>query len=213
MRQSGIVLIELIVVAGTLVVLAAMGAAVVPRVQEVQRETQSLDNVRNIAILLTERSIRKGFPPIDGKNFVLSLVAYRVIDVRNPANLGVFFSPGDPWYTLESTNQARYRELTIQALKAGYDFHELTSYAGRRNKDRDHVITSLAMKRVVPVLCDDDDGPLHHRKGLVMGYTDGSARFVTWQQLEMARPEDPDDPEPFLGDDASVEVLRALSSE
>ena len=84
MKQSGVIFIEVLVVAGTLVVLAAMGAAVVPRAQEKARQIERINNVRSISILLAERSIRKGFPRYEGKNFVLSLVAHGVIDKRNP---------------------------------------------------------------------------------------------------------------------------------
>jgi hypothetical protein len=213
MKQSGIVLIEVIVVVGTLVVLAAMGAAITPRVQEKARQAESMNNVRNLAILLAERSMRKGFPPFNGKNFVLSLAAYHVIDTRNHGNLEVFFSPGDMLYGLWRTNRARYAEVTVQALRAGEDFHELTSYAGRRNADRDYMITPDALQLDVPMICDDDDGALHHRDGLVVGYTSGAVRFVPWEQLGMSPQGDPNDPEPFLGDDAQVEALRALSSE
>lgn len=213
MKQHGFLFIEVLVVVGTLVVIAAMGAAVAPRAKDKARQVQSINNVRNIAIILSERSIRKGFPRYSGKNFVLSLVAYRFVDVRNPSNCEVFFSPADELYSSASTPPDRWKEITVQALKADQDFHELTSYAGRRNAERDYVITPDAMKRVVPMVCDDDEGPLHHTDGLVMGYTDGSVRFVEWAELGMARPEDANDPEPYLADDATVESLQALSSE
>jgi len=210
--QLGVLLIEVLVVVGTVVVLLGAVATTVPRAQEKARRIESINNVRSMAILLSERSIRKSFPPYDGKNFVLSLVAYRIVDIRNPENLQIFFSPGDVLYTLDRATPERFKEVTPQALRAESDFHELTSYAGRRNADRDYLITVDRLKMVVPMICDDDDGPLHHLDGLVMGYTDGSAKFVEWQDLGIPRPEEPDDPEPFLGDEAWTDSLRALAS-
>ena len=83
------------------------------------------------------------------------------------------------------------------------DVHDLTSYAGRRNTDRTHLITGDKIKMGVPVLCDDDDGPIHDPDGLVIAFTDGSARHYEWADLGMEPPEKPDDPAPFLGDDAT----------
>jgi hypothetical protein len=97
-------------------------------------------------------------------------------------------------------------------LRSGIDVRALTSYAGRRNAptDRAYVLTPAKLKKRVPIICDDDDGPCHHPDGLVVGYSDGSVRFVEWADLGMPEPADLDDPEPFLGDDA-VDVPGRLS--
>ena len=211
--QSGIFLIEVLVVTGIVLVVTAMAAVTVPRAQEKARQVESINNVRNIALLMAQRSMTKGWPRFDGKSFVLSLVAYGMVDRRNPQNLEVFFSPGDELYALVCAGSRRYEEITVQALRSGTDFHELTSYAGRRNADRDYMITPDQMSLDVPILCDDDDGSLHHPEGLVVAFTSGAARFMTWAELGMVQPEDRYDPEPFLGDNASVELLQALSSE
>ena len=212
-RESGFTFIEILVVMGIIVVLMGMVAVIVPRAQEKAKQTESINNVRNMSIIFSERSIKKHWPRYDGKNFVLSLVALKLVDIRNPDNLAIFFSPGDEIYTQEMVAKERFADVTKQALQSGQDFHELTSYAGRRNGDRDYLITSDRMKMVVPIICDDDDGALHHPDGLVMGFTDGSAKFLDWEDLEMEEPVDANNPEPFLGDDATVERLMALSSE
>jgi len=212
-REAGFTFIEILVVMGIIVVLMGMVAVIVPRAQEKARQTESINNVRSMAVIFSERSIKRHWPPYDGKNFVLSLVALDLVDQRNPDNLKIFFSPGDELYTLEKATPERFKDVTKQALQSGADFHELTSYAGRRNSDRDYMITPDRMKMVVPMICDDDDGALHHPDGLVMGYTDGSAKFVEWEDLGMPKPEEPNDPEPFLGDNATTDMLRALSSE
>ena len=212
-REAGFTFIEILVVMGIIVVLMGMVAVIVPRAQEKAKQTESINNVRNMAIIFSERSIRKHWPRYDGKNFVLSLVALKLVDIRNPDNLAIFFSPGDEVYTLELATPERFADVTKQALKSGQDFHELTSYAGRRNEDRDFLVTPDRLKMVVPIVCDDDDGALHHPDGLVMGFTDGSAKFVDWEDLGMAEPEDKNNPQPFLGDNAETEKLRAMSSE
>lgn len=202
-RQSGFTFIELLVVMAIIVTLMGMVAVLVPYVQKIGRRTESLANVRNLATLLSDRSMEAGWPGFDGKSFTLSLVAHRVIDIRNRDNLETLFSPGDFWYTLEKTPHELYREVTPQALRSGRDFHALTSYAGRRNATREHLITPDRLRQVVPILCDDDDGPVHDPDGLVMGFTDGASRFYEWGELEMPDPPDKDDPEPFLGDHAA----------
>ena len=212
-HASGFFLLELIIAILIAILLASMGAVAVPKVQDQSRQVESLNNVRNMAQIMTERSIGRGWPKYDGKNFVLSLVAYSIIDPDNPENLRVFFSPADVWYSHAATDHERYKEITREALKAGQDFHELTSYAGRRNGDREYMLTAVLLRRVVPIICDDDDGPLHHREGLVMAYSDGRAKFVTWEELGMLEQDDPDNPEPFLGDNAPVEALLGLSAE
>ncbi len=215
-REAGFSFIEVLVVMGIIVVLMGMVAVVVPRVREQSKQTQSTNNVKNLVTLLIDRSIRKSWPRYDGKNFHLSLLATGSIESSNADNLAVFFSPGDTLYTLDFATPERFKDVTTQALKAGTDFHDLTSYAGRRNSgaDREYIITPHKEQIVVPIVSDDDDGPVHHPDGMVIGYTNGSVKFKTWMDdLGMSAPEDPDEPEPFLGDEATVEELRGLSSE
>jgi hypothetical protein len=135
------------------------------------------------------------------------------IDIRNPQNLEILFSPGDENYKFGKVTVDRYKEITKAALKSGQDFHELTSYAGRRNADKDYLITPDQMKQNTIVICDDDDGPLHHPDGIIAGYSNGNVRFMEWEDLGMRKPEDADHPEPFLGDQASNDNLRKLSSQ
>ena len=79
-REAGFSFIEVLVVMGIIVVLMGMVAVIVPRAQEKARQTESINNVRSMAVLFSERSIRKHWPKYDGKNFVLSLVAMGVVD-------------------------------------------------------------------------------------------------------------------------------------
>ena len=212
--QAGFSFIEILVVMGIIVVLVGMVAVVVPRAQEASRQNTSIQRVRQMVIIMSDRNTRgDGWAPYSGKNFVLSLVANNDLDRRNSRQLEMLFSPGDRVYTLEKATSERYEEVTAKALKSGADFHELTSYAGRRNADRDFVVTPDDEQRIVPIICDDDDGNLHHPKGLVMGFTDGSATFVEWRKLDLVPPEDKRQPDRFLGDAAETDQLRAMSSE
>jgi hypothetical protein len=210
-RQAGFTLVEVVVVVVLFKVFISVVLAVLPRVSEKARQTESINNVRNMLDLMIMRKIKKGWQPFNGKNFVLYLVAAGEIDVRDPKNLETFFSPGDVLYTLDKVGVDRYREITLPSLKHG-DFHGLTSYAGRRNAERDYLITPDAESQGVPVISDDDDGPLHHRDGLIVGYSNRSVRLMEWEELGIGRPADARDPEPFLGDSAAAENLRALSS-
>lgn len=214
-RASGFTFVEILVVLGIIVTLMGMVAVVVPHIQRKTRRTMSLNNVRNLALLLSDRSVDYGWPGLDGKSFTLSLVAHGLIDIRNPDNLNVLFSPGDVWYTREKTPTQLYREVTPKALRNGSDFHSLTSYAGRRNATPGHLITPNLLRQNVPILGDDDDGPVHDPEGLVLGFSDGSARFLRWDDLEMAAPDDMDAPARFLGDSAADGRgwLQGLASE
>ena len=211
-RQAGFSFIEILVVMAIIAVLATMVVTIIPNIQERSRQTKSKDNVRNMLMMMLDRRTSKvtgGWPPYNGKNFVLSLIATNQIDIRNKQNLEVLFSPGDAIYSLEKTDVERYKDVKKDTLKNGADFHELTSYAGRRNADRDFVITPDEEKKGTMVMCDDDDGPLHHPDGLVIGYSNGASRFMEWDEIDMQKP-DPKSPEEFLGDASSQEELQKL---
>ncbi|MDJ0521613.1 MAG: prepilin-type N-terminal cleavage/methylation domain-containing protein [Planctomycetota bacterium] len=214
-RQAGFSFIEILVVMGIISVLVSMVVVLIPNIQEKSRQTKSKDNVRNmITIMIGERTskVSGGWPRYSGKNFVLSLIAHKKVSIKNSQNIEMFFSPGDSLYTMEDVDLDRYKDVTKSALKNDTDFHELTSYAGRRNSsnDREHVITPADEKDGVMIICDDDDGPLHHPDGIVAGYTNGAVRFMTWDDLELPEPEDARNPEPFLGDDSEHPQLVHL---
>jgi prepilin-type N-terminal cleavage/methylation domain-containing protein len=211
--QAGFSFIEILVVMAIITVLVGAVVVVIPRVLESSRQTQSINNVRNMLDLMLTRQIKRGWQPYNGKNFVLYLVAAGEINRENKQNLEVFFSPGDELYKLASVADpsARYGEINTNSLKTG-DFHELTSYAGRRNAERDYLITPERQSRGVPIISDDDDGPLHHPSGLIMGYTNRNVRLMEWEDLGIAPPADVNNPEALLGDSATSEELRALSS-
>ena len=94
-NQTGFTFIEILVVTGIIVVLMGMVAVLVPHVISTGEELDSLNNVRSMATMFSERSIQKRWPKLNGKSFVLSLVVYGLVDPRNPDNLEIFFSRGD----------------------------------------------------------------------------------------------------------------------
>ena len=215
-REAGFSFIEILVVMGIISVLVSMVVVFIPKIVEKQNQTKSKDNVHNLIMMLISRKDKGGWPPYNGKNFHLSLVATQTVDIRNVQNLEVFFSPGDTHFTLAKAGGAdKYKELEGKqgkaALKAGQDFHELTSYAGRRNNG-EYEITSDQESQDTIIICDDDDGPVHHSGGIIVGYTSSKCLYLEWEELDMPKPNDADHPDPFLGDQASNDMLRRLSS-
>ena len=210
--QRGFSFIEILVVMGIIAVLTSMVVVLVPVINERARITQSQSNVGNLLkLMLARRTARAGgWPPYNGKSFVLDVVATRQLDPRNRQNLEVLYSPGDVYYRLENVETERFLAVTPKALRDGVDCGPLTSYAGRRNGEREHLISPDQERMGTLVLCDDDVGPLHHPAGIVAGYTNGGARFLEWADLDLTPPSDSDHPEGFLGDTAEAEALASL---
>ena len=213
-REAGFSFIEILVVMGIISVLVSMVVGVIPFIQERSRRTKSSDNVRSMLMYFVDnRSSGKGWPGFNGKNFTLWLVARDLIDRRNPQNLEVLFSPGDNHYKLDDIGAKPYADVTLEALRTeGHDFKALTSYAGRRNKEKGHIISSSDESMGTLVLCDDDDGPLHHKDGMIWGMSNGSARFVPFDEMGISKPNNPDEPEGLLGENSPNESLKHMSS-
>jgi prepilin-type N-terminal cleavage/methylation domain-containing protein len=218
-NAAGFSFVEILIVMGIIAILASLVVALVPKIQEKARRTKSSDNVHNLVMNMlmdNDAGAVNKWPQANGKNFILWLVAKRKIDWRETRQLEMLFSPGDNNYTLEgvSPGKEKYKEVTIEALKGGSreDFLPLTSYAGRRNKEKEHKIDAEAVSRGTIVVSDDDDGPLHHPDGLIVGYSDGSARFMDWSELDIPAPEDTKNPSGLLGDNSPNKDLQHLSS-
>jgi prepilin-type N-terminal cleavage/methylation domain-containing protein len=213
-RQAGFSFIEILVVMSIIVVLASAVAVVIPYVLRKNKETGCVNNVSGLVTLMVAEygASNKGWPKYNGKNFVLSLFLGGVVDTDNEQSLAAFFCPGDPLLRRDDVESARYKEINKDTLKSN-DFHDLTSYAGRRAAEEDYLITLKVVTKGKPLMCDDDDGPLHHPNGIVIGFADKSVRLVEWEDLGLTEPEDSDRPEPFLGDSSVNEDLKALSSQ
>lgn len=205
--------IEIVVIAAVVLVMASLVVVVRRSHVGMSSQVRTRHNMKSLVTMLrATRDATGRWPPYSGKNFVLSLVATGQIDPRNVEDIDLLFSPGDALYATESIDLRRYVNLTPEALAAGGDHHDLTSYAGRRNADPEHAITAAEEQEGTILLCDDDDGPLHHPDGLVVGYSNGVVRFLEWEEFDMEKPDDPGRPEPFLGDEAVHDDLMKVSS-
>ena len=216
-RTAGFSFVEILVVMAIIAVLATLAIAIIPRIQEGARQTKSTDNVKQLVsyYIADGVGVKKSWPGYNGKSFTLWLVAFGKVDKRDDKQLQLFFSPGDEKYGFDKpgTKEAM-AALTRDSLRSeNPDLWKLTSYAGRRNNTDGHRLTSDELSRGALCLCDDDDGALHHPKGLVIGYTGGSARFVEWDELDMSPPQDPKNPEGVLGDQSPNKDLQSMSSQ
>lgn len=211
--ESGFSFIEILVVMGIITLLTSMVVVVIPLITERANQTKSRDNVKSLLTYMLDMKLSKGgYPPYSGKCFTLAPIAYGMIDPEGAGSLDVFFSPADQYLKLGKVDVARYKEVTKNALKSGTDFNELTSYAGRLNASKDCLlIDSAQAAKDTLCLCDDDDGPLHHSGGLVVGFSGGKSDFWDWDQLGMSKPSNTKNPDPFLGESASSDMLRCLS--
>jgi prepilin-type N-terminal cleavage/methylation domain-containing protein len=215
-RQAGFSFIEILVVMSIIVVIVSMVVVVVPKIQEKAKQAKSIDNVGSLIKLYIAKDIgtAKPWPGLNGKNFVLWAVASNAISYKkNADNLNILFSPGDTFLRFDSVTPKDYEPVTLPTLKAEGrdDFHKLTSYAGRRNKEREHILTPAELDAGALIICDDDDGPPHHAGGMVLGYTNGSAKYVEWADLGVQEP-DERDAQGLLGDNAANESLKHMSS-
>ncbi len=185
---------------------AATGLAPLDRLRkDVGRRAQiraSMDNIRTLLVFMIARRTGKvtgGWPRYNGKNFVLSVVATNDLDRRRAENLELLFSPGGP---TARPDPKRFREITKLSLKEG-NFQDCTSYAGRRNMNRDWLITPDQEKRGTPLIAD-----LHFDDVAIVGFSSGAVQVMTREQLGLG----PDDPI-VVGDKSKSEILQALSDE
>jgi prepilin-type N-terminal cleavage/methylation domain-containing protein len=211
-RQGGFSFIEILVVLSIIAVLASMVVVAVPMIRERSKRTKSTDNVRSMLLLFTSAGvgIERKWPKFNGKDFVLWLVATNQISKNDAKALEVLFSPGDE--DLAFPGQAPYKEFNLPQLGTSNQNNlKLTSYAGRRNAEKEHVLSAAAQQDNAMCICDDDEGSLHHKNGLICGYVGGGARFVEWSDLNMSPP-DPTEPGNVLGDNSPNDELKHMSS-
>ncbi|MHC5011082.1 MAG: hypothetical protein ACYTG6_09055 [Planctomycetota bacterium] len=114
----------------------------------------SLTNLRQLSVRFVEQSTTRRWPTLNGKHFVLSLVVTGAIDRERPEQLAWLFSPGDRERSLDDIDPLRWKDVTMEALKRERDVSDLTSYAGRRNRVRECMITPDQLARGTPILAD-----------------------------------------------------------
>lgn len=216
--EGGFSFIEILVVMGIITLLTSMVVVVIPIIREKGNQTKSRSNVSNILTMMTSINANpNAWPPYSGKNFTLAPFAHGVAKADGAGVIDTFFSPGDAFLKKERLvdPEARYKEITKAKLKAGAeDYSELTSYAGRMNGGGPEFVLTTAdsSKKGTICLCDDDVGPLHHSGGLIVGFSNALVDFFDWETLEMPEPKNAREPDPFLGENASSDMLRPMSS-
>ncbi len=138
------------------------------------------------------------WPPYDGKNFVLSVVATSELEWRRRSRLDILFpTSGIP----DDVGPEDYAAITHDTLRSRR-FPHLTQIAGRRN---------TYPKWRTTVGWEDEGTPLfavRYQDGVVVAYSDGEVCFHARAELGLA----PDEPIRF-GDAAKSDLLRCLSEE
>jgi uncharacterized small protein (DUF1192 family) len=140
------------------------------------------------------------WPALDGKNFVLWLVAVGQLEKGNEGTLKMLFSPADR--TLKFPGTKPYAALTSEAL-ATQRFPNLTSYAGRRNAAKDLAITPQSSPAGTALFAD-----LSFHDGALVAFLDGKVKYMSRKDLGLA----PTDPL-VAGPASKSPVLQTLSTE
>lgn len=166
---------------------------------------KSIDNVRTMILFYTGAGagLEMSWPKYGGKRFVLWLVATNRLTRSDATWLSILFSPGDGARSLEKAGGLKaYASLTLPTLKdPAIDVSALTSYAGRRNAEKEHILSAAEQMANAPVLAD-----FSFPGGVVLGYCGGAARWVSAEELGLP----PDEPI-VVGDASPIEMLKHLS--
>ncbi len=177
-------------------------AVSLPRVHVNPRAPQAVQNVKNLTTLLIGASIRRGWPPHDGKNFILSLVASGAIDAQNTDNLTVFFPHADPSRT---PDPAAYAEVTPESLGTRR-FADLTAYAGRRNTDPRYRLPTDEDSDALEAPPEPIVADVTRSDYAIVGFTNGAVRVLDRDALGLGAQD------PIVVGDASLSpILRPLS--
>lgn len=140
------------------------------------------------------------WPALDGKNFVVWLVAIGQLEKGNEGPLKMLFSPADK--TAKFPGATAYAELTPEALTKAR-FGNLTTYAGRRNAAKDLAITASSPPATTALLAD-----LSFPDGALVAFLDGKVKYLNRRDLGLA----PTDPL-VAGPTSKSPLLQTLSTE
>ncbi len=203
-KQRGFTLIEILVVVTIIGVLAGLVVVLIPKSQAEAAKLECINNLRNIAGSLQTGSGKYAskYPPYAGPNLALYLV--KKGELQEEESLGILFCPGDNDESLdEAGGLAAYKGLDLD--KQG-EYDDLTSYAGRNQKDKACRAKKGAAKQVI-LFCDDGDD--HHPEGLCVAYTGGQARFRSkvddWKLDHDTKVE--------IGEGSDIDELKCLIAE
>jgi hypothetical protein len=139
-------------------------------------------------------------PALDGKRFVLWLVAVNQLEKANEGALKMLFSPADNENTFPGVTA--YAAVTAEALTR-QAFPGLTSYAGRRNADPALAITATSAPAATALFAD-----LSYADGALVAFLDGKVRYLNRRDLGLG----PTDPI-VAGPASKSPLLQTLSSE
>ncbi len=158
-----------------------------------------VNNVRNLAGLLAADLTRTGRLHGRGPAMLLWFVHVREIDAGSADRLSTLFCPADTRDSLQAAGgPTAFRDLDLTREDLG----RFTSYAGR-----DPGAPGCAVSRDTqpPVVLVSDDSDDHHGAGVVVGFSDGSARLLSLEPPESPRIE--------VGPESILHQLRCLRAE
>ena len=159
-------------------------------------------DLKNLVTFVIARRTGKtsgAWPAYEGKNFVLSVVASKDIDLRRRENLEVLFPvSGLP----AGFGPEDYEVVTKQSLET-QRFPHLTEVAGRRNMDPAWRITEEGEQEGTPLMAVVMPGA-----GVLIGFSGGDVRLYEPEELGLR----PGEPVRF-GDEAKSDLLRCLSDQ
>ena len=166
-----------------------------------QGQETSREQMKYLHYLFKSYKPAAGAPPwpaLDGKNFVLWLVAVGQLEKGNDGTLKMLFSPADT--ALKYPGTAAYAALTTEML-ARQRFPALTSYAGRRN-------AAVPITAQSPVATTALFADLSFGDGALVAFLDGRVKYLNRRDLGLA-PADP----LVAGPASKSPLLQSLSSE
>lgn len=193
--------VALLVLGGvTAAVLVAMSA--IDKMDKKICRTKSEDNIRSMITLMvgSGRSTPDDYPRLSGRNSILSFVASGQWKPSNLRDLEVLWPPSIVEQSRKIDPRA-YEQVTWASLKTRR-FPHLTGYAGPSKSESPTFPHDGEMG--TPWVADLTDPD-----GIIVGFSSGSVRFMTWEELGVDPPEGP----VVVGPKAKHPLLRALSSE
>ena len=180
-------------------------AEVVARALTLGPRMRSIENLKGMLLYLigSGAGVDKAWPPLGGKRFVLWLIAANLIDRRDESQVSILFSPGDGTRSLAKGGGAKaYLSVSKATLRdPKFDVGPLTSYLGRRNDEKEHMLTPSELSHDAPLLAD-----LSFPDGVIFGYSSGAARWVSREELGI-----PVGVPIVVGDESPNEELRHFS--
>lgn len=164
--------------------------------------TKSADNLRSLVLVLLSGDVGIGrpFPALSGKRFVLWPVAKGLM--KPDAALTLLFSPRDGTRSVERAGgPAAFEALTMEALRdEKTDVDRFTSYVGRLNGSREHVLTPTELEAGAAILAD-----LSFPDGAIVAFTNGSVKWLSREDLGI-----PAGHPIVAGPESESEILRHL---